>query len=102
MQCLIILKKKIQISLVLAFVFLMVLPSIQIGAANALVYRSTASSSGNWTMFTENYNNSRYVPNSQVTSSNVANLRVAWQSDKTGQVTGQPMVSNGIVYFGDW
>ncbi len=80
----------------------MVLPSIQIGAANALVYRSTASSSGNWTMFTENYNNSRYVPNSQVTSSNVANLRVAWQSDKTGQVTGQPMVSNGIVYFGDW
>jgi polyvinyl alcohol dehydrogenase (cytochrome) len=100
-------KRATQISLVLTIAAVFFLS----GVLGLTVFSSAASASPalqtpvttqNWTSFTYNYNNTRYNPNSLVTSSNVNTLQMLWHVDQ-GQVnTGEPIVSNGAVYFGDW
>ncbi len=53
-------------------------------------------------MLIGDYNDSRYIPNSAITSSNVANLKVDWSADTSNDITGMPIVANGSVYFADW
>ncbi len=53
-------------------------------------------------MLINDYNNSRYVPDSEVNSSNVGMLKQAWHVDLGEDVTSQPIVADGGVYFTDW
>ena len=48
-------------------------------------------------MFNFNYLNSRYNPQSTITSSNVANLKLAWQLLTTSGIASTPIVQNGVV-----
>jgi polyvinyl alcohol dehydrogenase (cytochrome) len=62
---------------------------------------SSAVSTGDWTMFNFDYNNSRYNPASAITSANVGSIKLKW-SFPTAPTTSEPVVSNGVVYFDDW
>ncbi len=94
---------RISLSITLVCVFLLSgIFGLSMFSTAASAPLSSAATTQTWTSFTYNYNNSRYNANSLVTASNVKTLKLDWHVD-TGQVnTGQPIVSNGAVYFGDW
>ncbi len=95
---------RISLTISIACVFLLsgIFGLSMFSAAASAPLSPAATTTQTWTSFTYNYNNSRYNPNSLVTSSNVNTLKLDWHVD-TGEVnTGQPIVSNGAVYFGDW
>jgi glucose dehydrogenase len=59
-----------------------------------------------WPLANHDYANSRAAAGSSINASNVANLKVAWTSELKGTSewgggTGNPVVSNGVVYFED-
>jgi len=59
-----------------------------------------------WPLANHDYENTRVAVASSIDSSNVANLDVAWTSklkgtSEWGGGTGNPIISNGIVYFQD-
>ena len=59
-----------------------------------------------WPLANHDYENTRAAVGSSIDSSNVANLQVAWTSNLKGTAewgagTGNPIISNGIVYFQD-
>src|SRR5581483_7426541 len=59
-----------------------------------------------WPLANHDYANTRAAVGSSINSSNVANLKVAWTSDLKGTSewgggTGNPIISDGIVYFED-
>jgi polyvinyl alcohol dehydrogenase (cytochrome) len=65
---------------------------------------STADSTGDdWTLYGHDYANTRLNPNEfEITSDTVSGLTKAWSVDGLVGVSGTPVVSEGIVYFGDW
>jgi outer membrane protein assembly factor BamB len=59
-----------------------------------------------WPLANHDYENNRAAVASEITAANVANLQVAWTSKLKGTAewgagTGNPIISNGIVYFQD-
>jgi len=56
----------------------------------------------NWLMFGRDYTNQRWSPLSQINTSNVRNLRVAWmyqtRISRLGTFESSPVVVNGIMY----
>jgi glucose dehydrogenase len=59
-----------------------------------------------WPLANHDYGNNRNAVGSAIDSSNVANLKVAWTSSLKGTAewgagTGNPIISNGVVYFED-
>ena len=59
-----------------------------------------------WPLANHDYSNTRVAVGSTINSSNVSNLRVAWTSSlkgtsEWGAGTGNPVISDGIVYFQD-
>ena len=49
-------------------------------------------------------NNSRtgYTTNTSITPANVGGLTQRWKTSVTAPISGQPIVSGGVVYWGDW
>jgi outer membrane protein assembly factor BamB len=84
-------------ALVLTLTILMIMPMSLIAVSSL-----TNPAPGDWTTFNFDYNNSRYNPTSTITSSNVGSLSQVWHFATASTVTSQPVVANGIVYFGDW
>jgi outer membrane protein assembly factor BamB len=59
-----------------------------------------------WPLANHDYENTRAAVDSSIDASNVANLQVAWTANLKGTAewgggTGNPVISNGIVYFQD-
>ncbi len=59
-----------------------------------------------WPLANHDYSNTRTAVGSSINSSNVSNLRVAWTVNLQGVAewgggTGNPVISDGIVYFQD-
>src|SRR5438874_10565281 len=59
-----------------------------------------------WPLANHDYANTRAAVGSNINASNVANLKVAWTSDLEGTAewgagTGNPIISDGVVYFQD-
>jgi len=59
-----------------------------------------------WPLANHDYENTRAAVASSITAANVANLQVAWTSNLKGTAewgggTGNPIISDGIVYFQD-
>jgi len=59
-----------------------------------------------WPLANHDYANTRAAVGSSITSANVANLQIAWTSSLKGTAewgggTGNPIISDGIVYFQD-
>ena len=59
-----------------------------------------------WPLANHDYGNTRAVAGSSINASNVANLKVAWTADLKGTAewgggTGNPIISDGVVYFQD-
>lgn len=71
--------------------------------ATAQAGPSADSSGTDWQSYGHDLANTRYNPDeTAVNAGSVAKLKPAWSKDKLIGVTGTPVVSNGIVYFGDW
>jgi polyvinyl alcohol dehydrogenase (cytochrome) len=47
-------------------------------------------------------NGSHYTPEEKITPANVGQLKVLWKFETGADVSGQPIVVNGVVYFGSW
>lgn len=56
---------------------------------------------GGWSMYGGNYENWRYSPLTDINRDNVAGLAPVWifQTGLTGQLSGAPVVIDGVVYF---
>ncbi len=57
---------------------------------------------GDWPSFTLNHQDSRYLAESTITSSNVAKLHQSWVIRTKSSITSTPVVLDGNVYFDDW
>jgi polyvinyl alcohol dehydrogenase (cytochrome) len=55
-----------------------------------------------WPMGGQNLNNGRNQPVTSISPSNVGNLHPKWVFPTQGDVSANPAVANGIVYFPDW
>ena len=57
----------------------------------------------NWPMFGRDVSGSHYNPDeSAITPNNVAQLKTKWTFQTEGDVSSQPIVAEGAVYFGSW
>src|SRR5436190_8362824 len=71
--------------------------------------RASAASAGNgqansdWPMYGRDLAGSHYNPNEkQITPATVSRLKPKWVFDVGADVSSQPTVVNGIIYFGSW
>src|SRR5215217_1239426 len=105
------------IALVLVIIF--IIPGYAQRAAQSTSTPAFASSAGGfdippevkgheheWPLANHDYANTRAAVGSSINAANVANLKVAWTSSLKGTAewgggTGNPVVSDGVVYFQD-
>jgi len=76
------------------------------GAAAFDIPPEVAGHEKEWPLANHDYANTRAAVGSSINASNVANLKVAWSSALDGTAewgggTGNPIVSDGVVYFQD-
>lgn len=69
--------------------------------------KTTASSNGqqssDWPMYGRDLAGSHYNPNEKIiTPATASRLKVKWIFETGGDVSSQPTVVNGVVYFGSW
>ena len=64
--------------------------------------KTDKSQSGAWPVFGRDVNGSHYNPDEKITPANVARLKVLWKFETGADVSGQPVVANGVLYFGSW
>jgi polyvinyl alcohol dehydrogenase (cytochrome) len=63
----------------------------------------STNESGNWPMFGRDVSGSHYNPDEKtITPANVAQLKPRWTFEAGADVSSQPVVVNGVVYFGSW
>src|SRR5581483_1671541 len=56
-----------------------------------------------WSVFGRDVSGSHYNPDESIlTPSTVANLKVKWIFEAQDDVSSQPIIVNGVVYFGSW
>jgi len=64
---------------------------------------STDGQAGNWPMFGRDASSSHYNPDEKtLTPKTVAQLKPRWVFQTGADVSSQPVVANGVVYFGSW
>jgi outer membrane protein assembly factor BamB len=64
---------------------------------------SSSVAGGDWTSFNYDLSNSRYNSKSTITGSNANELHETWNfSTGNYAVTSEPIVQNGVVFFGTW
>jgi polyvinyl alcohol dehydrogenase (cytochrome) len=63
----------------------------------------SGEAAGAWPMFGRDVSSSHYNPDEKtLTPANVAQLKPRWVFQTEGDVSSQPVVASGIVYFGSW
>src|SRR5690349_19381575 len=74
------------------------------GGKSKKLSASTASpAAGNWPVFGRDIMGSHHNPDeSKLTPQTVANLKTKWVFQTEGDVSSQPILANGVVYFGSW
>jgi polyvinyl alcohol dehydrogenase (cytochrome) len=67
------------------------------------VQQPSKSSSANWPMFGRDIAGTHYNPDEKtLTPENISRLKPKWIFETGGDVSSQPIVVDGIVYFGSW
>jgi polyvinyl alcohol dehydrogenase (cytochrome) len=67
------------------------------------VQQASKSSSANWPMFGRDIVGTHYNPDEKIlTPENISRLKPKWIFETGGDVSSQPIVVDGIVYFGSW
>ena len=74
--------------------------NVPIPTVSQSMLNNAASDSKNFLATNGNYNQTRFHPASQITTSNVKNLRVAWifQTDVKESTETSPIIVNGVMY----
>src|SRR5438552_14433488 len=63
----------------------------------------SSQKNNDWPVFGRDVSSSHYNPDENaLTPSTVANLKVKWIFEAQDDVSSQPIVVNGVVYFGSW
>jgi outer membrane protein assembly factor BamB len=81
-------------------------PTAASGSGTFDIPPEVAGHESEWPLANHDYENTRVAVDSSINASNVANLKVAWTADLKGTAewgggTGNPIISDGIVYFQD-
>jgi polyvinyl alcohol dehydrogenase (cytochrome) len=78
--------------------------TIAVLAFSVVVFaQNKKSKSTDWTLFGRDLAASHYNPDERtITPTNVANLKVKWTFEAGDDISTQPIVANGVVYFGSW
>jgi polyvinyl alcohol dehydrogenase (cytochrome) len=99
---------KIRLS-VCALALLMVVPSFvpaqssRLAAAKSAKPAANGQGAADWPMYGRDLAGSHYNPNEkQLTPGSVGRLKVKWIFETGGDVSSQPTVVNGVIYFGSW
>src|SRR5215813_280635 len=72
------------------------------GAAKTIA-SGNGSGSADWPMYGRDLAGSHYNPNEkQLTPANVSRLKAKWVFETGGDVSSQPTVVGGVLYFGSW
>lgn len=62
-----------------------------------------AASAGDWTTYSYSPERSGFNPNETIiTASTAPNLKLLWNAKANGIVSTQPVISNGLIYWGSW
>jgi polyvinyl alcohol dehydrogenase (cytochrome) len=65
--------------------------------------KPSGNNRNNWTVFGRDVMGSHYNPDeSAITPGNAAQLKTKWIFQTEGDVSSQPIVADGIIYFGSW
>ncbi len=84
------------------FLFLLVI-ALPLIVALAQSKKPAASGSHDWPAFGRDISGSHHNPDeTALTPATVANLKVKWIFETQGDVSGQPIVIDGVIYFGSW
>src|SRR5437762_10476038 len=99
---------KIRLS-VCALALAMVVPSFVAAQSSRLAATKSAKNAANgqtaadWPLYGRDLAGSHYNPNEkQLTPATVGRLKVKWIFETGGDVSSQPTVVGGVVYFGSW
>lgn len=60
------------------------------------------NNTASWPVFGREVNGSHYNPEEKITPANVSRLKPKWVFETEADVSSQPIVVNGVVYFGSW
>lgn len=63
---------------------------------------SKSSGGVSWPTYHGNLSRTGYTTNTSITPQNVAQLHQRWLASVRGSISGQPIVSGGVVYWSDW
>ncbi len=55
-----------------------------------------------WLVFGRDVSSSHYNPDVSITPANISHLKQRWVFKTGGDVSSQPIVADGVVYFGSW
>jgi len=69
---------------------------------NAMLGALSINAAAEWPMYQRDAAHTGYAVASNITASNIANLRQAWSYQTGSIVTGTPIVAGGVVYVGSW
>src|SRR5262245_66376320 len=70
---------------------------------NAKVAGGNGTSSSNWPMYGRDLAGSHYNPDEkQLTPATVARLKTKWIFEAGADVSSQPVIVDGVLYFGSW
>jgi outer membrane protein assembly factor BamB len=69
---------------------------------NATIGALSINAAAEWPMYQRDAAHTGYAVASNISASNIANLRQAWSYQTGSIVTGTPVVAGGIVYIGSW
>src|SRR5262245_41174373 len=73
------------------------------GTRSTKVAATNGAASSDWPMYGRDLAGSHYNPNEkQITPATVARLKPKWIFQTGADVSSQPTVVNGVVYFGSW
>jgi glucose dehydrogenase len=69
----------------------------------SILAQGKKSKSGEWVNFGRDKAGSHYNPEeNSITPTNVSQLKVKWTFEAGDDISSEPIVANGIVYFGSW
>ncbi len=84
-------------------VLLSVVMAVTMAACSSSATPATVSTSGSASAtYDGNYARTGYTTKTSITLANVAGLTQRWHIAVNTPISGQPIVDNGVVYWGDW
>jgi hypothetical protein len=87
----------------LALLLLLAVPRAPLAALPTAPPLTAHAAAGDWTTYMGNVGHSGYnAAETVINPSSASSLQLQWTQTSGGLVTGQPIVANGIVYWGSW